>query len=87
LDTTTFEIRTGGTFACADLTDRIAGWLEAPPDLREDTRRRLVATARDRYSWEGVARGVIAAAQGRLDVLEVPGGPPPPGAPTGGPLG
>ncbi len=27
MDTTTIEIRTGGTFACADLTDRIAGWL------------------------------------------------------------
>ena len=27
MDTTTFEIRTGGNFACADLTDRIAGWL------------------------------------------------------------
>ena len=54
------------------LADRLAGWLEAPPDLRDDTRRRLVATARDRYSWEGVARGVIDAAQGRLDGLQVP---------------
>jgi glycosyltransferase involved in cell wall biosynthesis len=42
---------------------RVSAWLEAPPDLREATRAALVATVRERWSWEGVARGVIAAAQ------------------------
>ena len=32
----------------------------------------LVAVARERYSWEGVARGVIAAAEGRRDELPEP---------------
>jgi glycosyltransferase involved in cell wall biosynthesis len=52
-----------------DLAGRIVRWLQAPASLRLATRRALVATARERYSWEGVAKGVIAAAQGRLDAL------------------
>ena len=47
-------------------------WLQAPADLREATRAALVQVARERYSWEGVANGVIAAAQGRLDDLPEP---------------
>ena len=54
------------------LADRIASWLEAPEDLRRRTREALVATARERFSWEGVARDVIAAAEGRLDDLRPP---------------
>ena len=42
-----------------------AGRRCAPP-----TRAALVATAHARFSWEGVAGGVIAAAQGRL--VELP---------------
>ena len=38
-------------------------------DLRGATRDALVATARERFSWEGVAAGVVAAAQGRLSEL------------------
>ena len=45
---------------------RVRAWLQAPDDLRVATRAALVATARERFSWEGVAAGVIAAAQGRL---------------------
>jgi hypothetical protein len=37
-----------------------------------------VSTARERYSWEGVARGVMAAAQGRLDDLAFPADRMPP---------
>ena len=37
----------------------------ADPLLRSKTRAGLVATARERWSWEGVARGVIAAARRR----------------------
>jgi glycosyltransferase involved in cell wall biosynthesis len=54
------------------LASRLLGWLEAPAELRSQTRAALVATARERYSWEGVANGVIAAAEGRLDELPRP---------------
>ncbi len=43
------------------------GWLSADAALRARTRAGLVATVRERWSWEGVARGVIAAAEGRLE--------------------
>ena len=58
--------------AVEQLAARISGWLETPEDVRAATREALVATARARYSWEGVAEGVIAAAQGRLDDLPRP---------------
>jgi glycosyltransferase involved in cell wall biosynthesis len=48
---------------------RVTAWLQAPEDLRARTRAALVKTARERYSWEGVAEGVIAAGQGRIDAL------------------
>jgi glycosyltransferase involved in cell wall biosynthesis len=46
------------------IAERLIGWLEADSTLRERTRTALVATVRERWSWEGVARGVIAAARG-----------------------
>ncbi|HST43506.1 MAG TPA: glycosyltransferase, partial [Conexibacter sp.] len=55
-----------------EIAARVLGWLEAPQELRERTRTALVETVRERWSWEGVARGVIAAAQGRLDELAPP---------------
>jgi glycosyltransferase involved in cell wall biosynthesis len=61
-----------GPTAVADLADRLIRWLQAPEDRRSATRDALVATARARYSWEGVARGVLAAAQGHLDDLAPP---------------
>ena len=51
------------------IAERVRGWLQAPEALRAPTRAALVATARERFSWEGVAGGVIAAAQGRLSEL------------------
>ncbi len=48
---------------------RVTAWLAAPEDVRERTRAALVATARERYSWEGVASGVVAAARGHLEAL------------------
>jgi glycosyltransferase involved in cell wall biosynthesis len=51
------------------LAGALVGWLEAGAELRAATRAALVRVARERYSWEGVAEGVVAAAQGRLDVL------------------
>lgn len=54
------------------IAERLVEWLEADPRLREATRAALVATVRERWSWQGVARGVLSAAQGRLDELPVP---------------
>ena len=51
---------------------RLTGWLTADRALRERTRAGLVETVRERWSWDGVARGVIAAAEGRLDELPLP---------------
>jgi glycosyltransferase involved in cell wall biosynthesis len=51
------------------IADRVARWLEAPVQLRSATRAALVQTARRRYSWDGVARGVLAGACGRLEEL------------------
>ena len=48
------------------------GWLGADPELRAQARRGLVGTVRERWSWEGVASGVIAAARGELDGLREP---------------
>jgi glycosyltransferase involved in cell wall biosynthesis len=54
------------------LAERIVAWLEVDPALREQTRAGLAETVRERWSWEGVARGVIAAAHGELDALATP---------------
>jgi glycosyltransferase involved in cell wall biosynthesis len=61
-----------GDGAVRALGDRIVAWLQAPDDVRERTRRALVDVARERYSWEGVAAGVVAAAEGRRDELARP---------------
>jgi glycosyltransferase involved in cell wall biosynthesis len=61
-----------GDGAVRDLAARIVAWLRAPEELRTATRDALVAVARERYSWEGVAAGVIAAAEGRRDELPEP---------------
>jgi glycosyltransferase involved in cell wall biosynthesis len=54
------------------LAARVVGWLQADPSLRDQARIGLVGTVRERWSWEGVARGVIAAARGELDDLQRP---------------
>ena len=51
------------------LAHALVAWLEAGRGSATATRAALVRVARERYSWEGVAEGVVAAAQGRLDVL------------------
>jgi glycosyltransferase involved in cell wall biosynthesis len=47
----------------------VAGWLAVAPEVREQTRNGLVETVRRLWSWEGVARGVLAAARGDLAAL------------------
>jgi glycosyltransferase involved in cell wall biosynthesis len=54
------------------LADRLVAWLRAPEDVRALTRGALVDTARARFSWEGVANGVIAAAEGDVQRLARP---------------
>jgi glycosyltransferase involved in cell wall biosynthesis len=61
-----------GEDAVNGIADRLVAWLRAPAELREATRAALVATTRARWSWEGVANGVIDASQGRLDALPSP---------------
>ena len=63
-----------GPAAVPDLAARIVAWLRAGDEVRARTREALVATAQERFSWDGVARGVIAAAEGRLDELPRVGG-------------
>jgi glycosyltransferase involved in cell wall biosynthesis len=58
-----------GEGAVEAIADRLNAWLELPEVEREVAREALVATARRLWSWEGVARGVIAASRGDLDRL------------------
>jgi glycosyltransferase involved in cell wall biosynthesis len=61
-----------GADAVPQLAAAVAGWLEAPDTLRVATREAMVAITRERYSWDGVARTVLAAAEGRLEGLPAP---------------
>jgi len=56
----------------AAIAERVVAWLKVDPVLREQTRAGLLRTVRERWSWEGVARGVIAAARGELEALARP---------------
>ncbi|HEU4701632.1 MAG TPA: glycosyltransferase family 4 protein [Conexibacter sp.] len=56
-----------GSDSVRGIADRLCAWLQAPAAVREQVRAALVATVRERWSWEGVARGVIAAAQPSAD--------------------
>ncbi len=50
----------------------LVSWLTARPQLREQVRAGLVESVRERWSWDGVAHGVIAAARGELETLGRP---------------
>ena len=64
-----------GPGAVAEIAGKLGDWLARPAAERDAARAALSRAARERYGWEGVARGVIAAAQGRLAELpEPPGG-------------
>jgi len=62
-----------GPGAIREIADKLIAWLELPEDERAAARAALSEEARRRFGWEGVARGVIAAAKGRLDELPRPG--------------
>ena len=61
-----------GPHAVRDLAGRLTAWLAAPEEVRAAARAALVATARARFSWDGVARGVVAAARGEHAALPAP---------------
>jgi glycosyltransferase involved in cell wall biosynthesis len=67
---TSFAVEPGAVEAIAD---RLNGWLTLPEPLREEARQALVTTVRRLWSWEGVARGVLAASVGELGDLPLPG--------------
>jgi glycosyltransferase involved in cell wall biosynthesis len=56
-----FPVEEGAVEAIAG---RLNAWLELPGDERAAAREALVGTARRLWSWEGVARGVLAASTG-----------------------
>jgi glycosyltransferase involved in cell wall biosynthesis len=63
---TSFPVAAGSVEAIAE---RLNAWLALDESERVGAREALVATARRLWSWEGVARGVIAASRGELDRL------------------
>jgi glycosyltransferase involved in cell wall biosynthesis len=63
---TSFPVEEGAVEAIAE---RLNGWLGLPEEERAVAREALVETARRLWSWEGVARGAIAASRGELDRL------------------
>ncbi len=60
---------TVGPDAIAELADRLEGWLALDPDRRREAGRALAARVEQVWSWEEVAREVIAASRGELDEL------------------
>ena len=62
-----FEVGDG---AVRDLAASLISWLQAPEDVREATRAGIVEVVREKYSWEGLARTVVASARGELSELE-----------------
>lgn len=61
-----------GPEAVPELAAALTGWLQAPPEARRAAREAIVGVTRERWSWDGVARTVLAAAQGDLEGLPVP---------------
>ena len=61
-----------GPAAVADVAARLKEWLELPDDEREPASAALRRTVERLWSWEGVARGVLAASAGELDRLTRP---------------
>ena len=71
------ELRPLLSFELADdaveqIADRLIRWLQLDPGQKATASKALSDIARERFSWEGVARGVVDAAEGRLDALPLP---------------
>jgi glycosyltransferase involved in cell wall biosynthesis len=63
---TSFAVEEGAVEAIAERLNR---WLGLSQEQRQAAREALVSTAHRLWSWEGVARGVLAASRGELDRL------------------
>ena len=63
-----------GPGAVEEIAAKLVAWLTLPAAERDRARAALSRLARERYGWEGVAEGVLAAAEGRLDGLPEPPG-------------
>jgi glycosyltransferase involved in cell wall biosynthesis len=74
-----------GPRAVEEIAARLVAWLRTSPPAREAASAALAAAARRRYSWESVAEGVVAAAEGRLAKLPAPAPEAPPRSPPRGP--
>jgi glycosyltransferase involved in cell wall biosynthesis len=61
-----FEV---GPAAVTELAQRLGGWLSVDPRRRRQAGRGLAARVDELWSWEGVARGVLAASRGELGRL------------------
>jgi glycosyltransferase involved in cell wall biosynthesis len=61
-----FEVGEG---AVEEIAAKLAEWLTLDPTARQEGAASLAATGAERFGWEHVAEGVIAAAEGRLDDL------------------
>jgi glycosyltransferase involved in cell wall biosynthesis len=68
-----------GPGAVEEIAAKLVSWLGLPPEERREAASALSDLARERFGWETVAEGVLAAARGRLDQL-----PDPPAAAAGG---
>jgi glycosyltransferase involved in cell wall biosynthesis len=68
---TSFPVAPG---AVESIAARLSAWLQLPEAEREAARASLVETVGRLWSWEGVARGVLAAAGGDLEALPRPAG-------------
>jgi glycosyltransferase involved in cell wall biosynthesis len=66
---TSFPVEVGAVEAIAE---RLNAWLALPENDRVAARQALIQTVGRLWSWEGVARGVLAAAAGKLDDLPRP---------------
>ncbi|MBA3264201.1 MAG: glycosyltransferase family 4 protein [Thermoleophilaceae bacterium] len=64
-----------GPEAVEQIASKLIAWLTLDAAQRERAGAALAAEAARRYSWESVAEGVIAAAQGRLEGLPHPAPP------------
>jgi len=58
-----------GSDAVTELADRLEGWLALDRERHRDAGLALSARVDELWSWEGVARTVIAASKGELDGL------------------
>jgi glycosyltransferase involved in cell wall biosynthesis len=59
-----------GPGAITELASRLCGWLALDPGRRREAGLALAKRVDELWSWEGVARTVIAASRGELDGLD-----------------